>query len=326
MIDMESSEGALVKETVKTSNGPLLIFGQGPVIDRVTRTIPQEGLSAPVKEDVNFWSENLAKAAAELYKHGQVPQIIVMGGKTGGKQYSSEAELIKQRLCKAGIPENIIETEENSPDTIANLINMINMKDTQGTQDKEKYQILGSPYHISRIQILMQLFKIPFNNVFSSDEVLRFVARNNTDDPSLWDTKLLTEIETRLDPDSNLYYQDKQGMERRDYADRLIHDDLWTRELLEYPESWLGRVADIKNSDMRSDILDQVERLWPEILQSKFGISRELDSPEEIQAKLSQIKKNPLSQETIQEWIKQNKTVGWPKEVEARLLTLVEER
>ncbi|MDP3973740.1 MAG: YdcF family protein [Candidatus Daviesbacteria bacterium] len=323
---MESSEGALVKEAVKTSNGPLLIFGQGPVIDRVTRVIPQEGLNTSGDEDVNFWSENLVKAASELYKRGQIPQIIVMGGKTGGKQFSSEAELIKQRLFKAGIPENIIETEENSPDTIANLINMINMKDTQGTQDKEKYQILGSPYHISRIQILMQLFKIPFNHVFSSDEVLRFVARNNTDDSSLWDTKLLTEIETRLDPDSNLYYRDKQGMEKRNYADRLIHDDLWTRELLEYPESWLGRVADIKNPDKRSEILAGAEKLWPGILQSKFGINRELDSPEEIQLKLTRIQKNPLSQETVQQWIEENKTIGWPKNVEARLNTLIQER
>lgn len=56
---MEISESLPVAETAKTSNGPLLIFGQGPVIDRVTRTIPQEGLSAPGSEDTNFWSKNL---------------------------------------------------------------------------------------------------------------------------------------------------------------------------------------------------------------------------------------------------------------------------
>lgn len=323
---MESSKGAPIVEAIKESKGPLLIFGQGPVIDRVTRTNPQEGVSTPGKEDVNLWSKNLAKAASELYKRGQAPQIIVMGGKTGGVEYKSEAELIKQHLDAEGIPENVITTEEDSLDTVANLINLINMKDAQGLQDKEIYQILGSSYHISRIQILMQLFRIPFNHIFSSDEVLRFVARNNTDDPSLQDTKLLIEIERRLDPNSNLYYQDKQGVEKIDYADRLIHDNLWTRELLEYPESWLGRVADIKNPDKRSEILDGVEKLWPGALQSKFGINRELDSPEEIRVKLSKIKKKPLSREKIQEWIEQNKTVGWPKEVEARLLTLIGER
>lgn len=314
---MENSEGTL---------GSLLIFGQGPVIDKATRTIPQRGLSASGNEDVNFWSKNLAKAASELYKHGQVPEIIVMGGKTGGTQYKSEAEIIKQYLNAEGIPENVIVIEEDSPDTIANLINIINMKDAQEIGDKEKYQILGSPYHVSRIQILMQLLRIPFNHVFSSDEVLRFVARENKVDASSWDTELLTEIETGLDPNSNLYYQKKQGLEKRDYVDRLIFDSLLTRELLEYPESWLGRVADVKSPAKRSEILDQVEKLWPGILQSKFGINKELDSPEEIRVKVAQIEKNPLSAEKIQEWIEQNKTIGWPKEVEARLLTLIQER
>lgn len=325
MLLMEESEGASVVETVKTSS-PLLIFGQGPVVDKVTKTIPQPGLTAHDNEDINFWSKNSARAASELYKHGQVSEIIVMGGKTGGAQYKSEAEIIKQYLNAEGIPENVIVTEEDSPNTIANLINMINMKDAQGIGDKEKYQILGSPYHVPRIQILMQLLRIPFNHVFSSDEVLRFVARNNTDDPSLWDMKLLTEIDTRLDSNSNSYYQKQLGLEKRDYANRLIFDNLLTRELLEYPESWLGRVADIPNSTRRSEILEQVDKLWPGILQNKFGINKELDSPEEILVRLAQIQKNPLTPEKIQEWIEQNKTVGWPKEVEARLLTLIEER
>lgn len=323
---MENSEGTPVAETAKTSNGSLLIFGQGPVIDKETRTVPQVGRSTPGNEDVNLWSKNLARAASELYKRGQIPQIIVMGGKTGGVEYKSEAELIKEYLDVEGVPENVIATEEESLDTIANLINMINMKDAQSTQGQEKYQILGSPYHISRIQILMQLFRIPFSHVFASDEVLRFVARGNKVDSSSWDTNLLTEIDARLDPNSNLYYQKQQGLEKRDYVDRLIFDDILIRELLEYPESWLGRVADITNSTRQSEILDGVEKLWPGILQSKFGINRKLDLPEEIRVKLAQIQKNPLSQEKIQEWIKQHKTVGWPKEVEARLLMLIGER
>ncbi len=320
---MENSEGAAVAETAKTSNGPLLIFGQGPVVDRVTRTIPREG---PGNEDVNLWSKNLARAASELYKRGQASQIIVMGGKTGGVQYKSEAELIKQYLNAEGIPENVIVIEEDSPDTVANLINMINMRDAQGIGNKEEYQILGSPYHISRIQILMQLFRVPFSRVFASDEVLRFVARGNTADSSLWDMKLLTEINARLDSNSNLYYQKQRGLEKRDYADRLIFDNILTRELLEYPESWLGRVAGITDSARQSEILEQVDKLWPEILQNQFGINEEVDSPEEIREKLARIKKNPLSQEKIQDWIEQNKTVGWPKVVEERLLALIEER
>jgi len=322
---MEVSDNVPVKETAKTSNGPLLIFGQGPVIDKATRVIPQEGLNTPGDEDINFWSKNQVLAAAELYKRGQVPEIIVMGGQTGGEQYKSEAELIKQDLITSGVPENVVTTEEKSPDTIANLIDMINIRDEQGVGDKEKYQILGSPYHISRIQILMRLFRIPFNHVFSSDEMLRFVARDNKVDASSWDTELLTEIEKRLDSSSDLYYRKKRGLEKRDYADRLIFDNILIRELLEYPESWLGRVADITNLTRQNEILEQVDKLWPEILQ-KFGINKELDSPEEIKVKLSQIKKIPLSQEKIQEWIEQNKTIGWPKEVEARLNVLIQER
>ena len=338
-------------ELAKTSKGPLLIFVQGPVIDRATRNKPQEGIDPSENADVNFWSKNLTLAAAELYKRGQVTEIIVMGGKTGGEQYGSEAALIKPYLIQAGIPEDVVTTEEGSDDTIANLINLANMKDAEGIQDKEKYQVLGTPYHLSRIQILMQLLRMPFdiNAVFASDEILRFAARNSIGDISedvLTDIERrlsmkgnlspegelnpnfeqLTDVERRLSSRANSFYQGQRGLERRDYFDRSIHDDLWTRELLEYPESWLGRVAEIDSSAHRSEILKQVEELWPHVLQDRFGINRELDSPEDIQLKLTQIKKKGLSPDDIKRWIKQNQTVGWPEEVEARLNILIQKR
>lgn len=317
-------------EGYRTSNPPLLIFGQGPVIDKLTRSLAQEGVDAQGDEDVNFWSKNLALAAVQLYERGQVPEIAVMGGRTGGKQYKSEAELIKLYLKVAGVPENIVTTEEESTDTIANLINLINTRDSQGYQRGEKYQILGSPQHISRIQILMQLFKISFSTgqVYSSDEVLRFAARDKPDwegDPQTH--KDLAEVERRLDlKDNNLYYQRQQGLEKRDYADRLTFDDILSRELLEFPESWLGRAADIENSARLMEILEQVDKLWPQVLQTKFGINRELDASERIREKLAQIQKKPLSPETIKQWAEESETIGWPKEVQDRLNMLIQER
>lgn len=323
---MENSEGAPVAETAKTSNGPLLIFGQGPVIDKVTRTIPQRGLSTSGNEDVNLWSKNIALAAAKLFALGQASEITVMGGRTGGEKYKSEAELIKRYLTKEGVPEGVITTEESSQDTITNLINMINMKDSQDKVAPQIYQILAAPYHISRVKILMQLFRVPFNHVFASDEMLRFIARSNTSDLTAWNTNLLSEIEMRLDSSDNRYYQQKQGTEKRDYLDRLVTDDVFIRELLQYPESWLGRVAEIQSESRRDEILEEVEKLWPGILQQKFGINRKLNSPNEIKVRLSQIQKKPLSRQTLEQWIEENKTIGWPKEVGARLHALLEER
>ena len=162
------AEATEMQEGEKSSLDTLLVFGQGPVIDSTTREYA-EGTAKkgmPVSEDVNFWSDNIAKAAAELYLRKQTKEIVVMGGPTGGAQYDSEAGLIGKKLEKLGVPSSAIRLEKTSTNTLLNVVNLLNENPQLVGADKS-IGILGSDYHIGRIRVLMDMFDIPIGkNVF----------------------------------------------------------------------------------------------------------------------------------------------------------------
>lgn len=321
------------------SRSPLLVFGQGPVIAKDTRQVPSPATEQG-QEDVNFWSDDLAKSAAILSKTGQVSQIVVMGGRTGGGAYLSEAELIKQHMHSYGISDEAILTETQSNDTLENLINMLNIRDDKG-ENGDEFNILGTDFHVPRIRILMQLFNLKIQNSFSSEEVLMLAARIKEHIGSDEDIENL-EKRTGLKPEdidklqvpsfqdlNNMlnmndqdYYKEKKGLnqdqttakvgqEARDFTDRRIKDDLWTRELLERPESWLGTLVNIKNPERRRAIVKHAELIYGNELKDRFGIDTLSDSDEILLDKLANIHKNPLTPEQIAEWENADKTVGW---------------
>lgn len=311
-----------ITEKEQLSGSTVLIFGQGPVV-----TEP--------KEKANYWSEDLAQAAAILKKHDpNIQRFVIMGGKTGGSGYSSEASLIAQEMQRLGVDREAIQTEEMSNDTIENVVNFLNLFSNEGNIDEQKFSILCAPYHSPRVQVLMQLFKIPVANSFQSTEVMRYAARTAEDesrpthDSTKWNSELLQTIEDKININDPTKYSAKQsGSEKRDVSDRYIKDDLWTRELLEYPEKWLSYVGKLNNGERVRAILAQVENLYPNMLKEKYGIiipeSLDEESLSQLKTKLVAIPKSALTGDTIEQWVEDNKSRGWSKDTEAMLEKLI---
>lgn len=347
----ENGEPELIikPEIKKPPPNPILIFGQGPVIDKALGVKPLQGvIHSPIGgEGINFWAENLAKAASVMYGQNHDQQIIVIGGKTGGEDYDSESNLIAKELAKYGVPETAIKRENLSKDTIANLLNLDKMMKNKEVVGKA-FDIMGAPFHVTRIKVLMQLLDIPFDNALSSDEILRWKASTSSDQ-----TELNT-IERRLDMNNNDFYWTKFGEESKPYKGKILFEDVLTRELLERPESWMGRIAEIEDPEKRRRILEKTERIYsddddeqnnrstsvkkllvrigvnllkkPSFLKIKYDINLKKDSDEEIKQKVSKIKKTDLSQDEIKEWEKQTQTTGWPEEVKRRSDKLIKLR
>ncbi|MBI1982184.1 MAG: YdcF family protein [Candidatus Levybacteria bacterium] len=276
------------QEVEKTSLDSILIFGQGPVIDIATREKAQVVGTQTGSEDINLWSESLAKAASELYKRKVMRQIIVMGGKTGGEMYKSEADLISDYLEKFGVPKQAIKRENRSTNTLENLVNVLNDYLDKDQSHHKDIGVLGANYHLPRIRLLMQLFHIPYKDAFSAEEVVRFVAREGEE----WDNATLLELERRLDIDAAAkkphpklapgYYPQKKGTEREDIRKRAQNEDVFTRYLLEIPENWLGYLARLSNRNRMREILKDQDQ---DVLKEKFQIDLN-ESDAEIVKKL----------------------------------------
>lgn len=309
-------------EIIKSSHEPLLIFGQGPVIDSKTRQIVQATNTPQGQEGINFWSKNLAAAARVLYERKVADNFIVMGGKTGGQEHASESGLIGREMKVLGIPANNIKLEEKSHDTLTNLVNFLNLYTNQDAPvDELTISILATSYHIPRLRVLMQLFAIPVKDGFVADEVLRYAARAG-DVP---DYEAVRGIEERLDMNYPQYfYSRQQGTEQRDIVDRSIKDDLWTRELLEYPAKWLPVVAEIKNDKRLRAIIEKVYTIYPKEELDRFGLNP-ADPSELLRSRLRQITYGGLESVgvNVDQWVQENKTQGWPPAIMQRLRSLL---
>lgn len=313
-------------EAERSTKPPLLIFGQGPVIDSATREKASGTNAKPEEEDVNFWSKNLAEAAAILYKKGATGQIIVMGGKTGGENYLSEAELIAKNLIKLGIPSERIKLENQSTNTLTNLVNMLNtyFDLPDSTVGQQKADILAAPYHLTRVKILMELFGIPLQDAFSSDEVLRFAAR----DQEPWNQTKLQEIEQKLNINTpEDYYNKMKGEERRDILRRSEEDDVWIRALLEIPEYWIPYLGKIEKPERLRILLKNFNELFPkkDLQLLKIDINNLTIKPDninEIRQKLQAVKR---VMPDIEIWIQEHRKQGWPnKETQEKLQAIVD--
>jgi uncharacterized SAM-binding protein YcdF (DUF218 family) len=310
-------ESPINQEAEKNTLDAILIFGQGPIIEAETRGKAEVVNKGVGSEDINLWSQSLAQAAAELFKRGQTREIIVMGGQTGGKNYLSEADLIARELVeKHGIPENAIKREGRSTNTLENLVNVCN----EYLDKSDLYKNLGiltSNYHLSRTELLMELFKIPHRQAFSAEEVMRYVAREGKDWDK-WDQNALSEIEKKLDMGTKggQYFEEKIGEERKNVTVRGQQEDVWSRALLEVPDYWLGYIGNLHNMSRIKEILINQDQ---KVLRDKFGIDLFSDTDETIKTKLSAIKRKVPS---LEEWIGKD----WSEETRANLEGFVEKR
>lgn len=285
----------------KKENGvdALIIFGQGPVIDPTSREQATKEGTHPGKEDINLWSKNLAEAGSEIVRRGDAKRLVIMGGRTGGEQYAPEAELISKGLEERGIPADKIALEAKSTNTLENLVNFINEYLDGG--DIQTVDVMGTSYHIPRIKLLMELFHIPYRTAFSSEEVIRFAARDGKD-YNEWDLAQLKRIEDLLDVNASArtpwsdidaeasrdFYSQQQGTEKKNIHRRLQEEDLWTRSLLEIPEYWLPYIGRIQNGQRIRAILGDLDQ---NMLRDRFGIDQATVSDEELKVKLTSIER-----------------------------------
>lgn len=309
-------------EVKKPSLDAILIFGQGPVMEKESRKKAGEVAKESGSEDINLWSQTLARAAAELYKRGATREIIIMGGKTGGNSYASEADLIAKTLRETyQIPENAIKLEATSTNTLENLVNVLNIY-FDGNEKYKDIGVLGTNYHLARIRLLMDLFNIQYKTAFSAEEVVRFAAREG----EKWDDKTLLEIEHRLDtveagkiPTEYApgYFPQKEGTEKKDVLRRALEEDVWSRALLEIPEYWLGYLGRLGNGEKLKQILASQDQ---NILKEKFGIDVSLDNDVVIKEKLLKVQRKMPD---LEEWIRER---DWPTKSQAKLEELAEAR
>lgn len=290
------------QETEKQSLDAILVFGQGPVIEKETRQWAGGAGKGVGSEDVNFWSDTLAKAASELYRRGQAREIVVMGGRTGGKEYSSEAELIGKKMEELGVPRTAIRLEESSSNTLENIVNMLNQHPELGGKD-HSVGILGSDYHIGRLRVLMEMFDIHYKGVFSAEGVVKFAAMDREN----WDHGTLLDIENRLNMneasrvpvskrDQELgpgYYGRKAGEEQKTVYRRLQEDDVWRRVLGETPEYWIGYLGRLKDAGKARTILQKRGEAFLSDIKTKFQIDLSVDSDQDLLDKLKSVKRIP---------------------------------
>lgn len=328
-IRLEAKQAAKVADVPKTAEAEkssldaILIFGQGPIIEKETRGRAMDVSGEKGSEDINLWSKNLAEAAAQLYKRGQTREIIVMGGRTGGAEYSSEADLIAKTIEGHGVPSEAIKREDRSANTLENLVNVLNDyldKDPQG----KNLGILTANYHLPRTQMLMELFGIPYKTAFSAEEVLRYVAREKKE----WDEQKLLEIERLLDMNeaskipvsavdkTDIYFQTKQGVEKKNIVKRGQEEDVWSRALLEVPAYWLGYLGRLNDIERVRQALARQDQ---QMLRDKFDIVLNVDTDDILRKKLLSIKREVPNPD---EWVGQE----WAGETQGKLQDLIDKR
>jgi broad specificity phosphatase PhoE len=301
-------------EVKKPSLDAIFIFGQGPVLKKETRIRANRNNTGITDEtDINMWAKTLATSAFELYKRGQTREFIVLGGRTGGEAYLSEADKIAGEMAKCGVPKEVIKLEQRSSNTLENIANVLNDY-ADSTDEYEKVGLLGSDFHIPRIKLISQMFGIPYKEAFSAEEVMRYAAREK--EP--WDNSTLAEIERRLDmtPLPNKYYLDKIGEEKRNISRRGMEEDVYSRALLSVPENWLMYVGRLNDTERMMRILGKQDR---RMLKTKFDIDLFVDSPDDVRQKLKTIKRIVLHPD---KW--GNKK--WGKNVHRKLNAYIEER
>lgn len=85
-------------------------------------------------------------AAAEAYRNGIAPAVIVCGGR-GEDEPMSEAEAMRAELARLGVPESAVLTEAASQNTRQNLMGAKTLMDAQ---DWKTCAVVTSDYHVQR--------------------------------------------------------------------------------------------------------------------------------------------------------------------------------
>jgi uncharacterized SAM-binding protein YcdF (DUF218 family) len=92
--------------------------------------------------------------AAALWRQGMAPRILVTGGLTG-RSSRTEAEVGREHLLSAGIPEGSLLVEERSRHTLENLYHVREMMRANGWR---RMLLVSDPLHLARAAALARGF------------------------------------------------------------------------------------------------------------------------------------------------------------------------
>ncbi len=301
---MNQKERTKTKELGGKQLDYLLVFGQGPVLDGGTKLKPEAG-KADVKETAIAWMKNSARAAGELYLEGATKKIILTGGKTGGPEYKSEAELMKEILVKEyHVLESDIILEDKATNTLQNIPLSLNKIDSTTLPDgsKPKIGLLGADFHLSRIRLLAQFFGIESNQAFSTEQIFNLIAEKTNDINMKQQIHLLLSTNEDLSaPNSRINWPDttgesksalkevtlfeKQvGSEKKGIIDKMLDENWFTYGLIKEPKYWIGYLGYLQNNNRLLSILNAIDKSTPGLL-SELNVNIQED-PDKIKEQL----------------------------------------
>lgn len=190
--------------------------------------------------------------------------------------------------------------------------------------------VLGSYWMLNRIKTFMKIFQVPVRNAFSAEEVLRFDARalrgRLTLDATKWNAEKLQELDDTVEMnDRSKFYTKQEGTEKRDFHERLLHDNLWVREMMMYPSRLLQPSANIQNDNRVRAIVALATKLYGEELEP-YGFDLENDDPQTLRAKMRTFPwpfiPDDEKGKLVKSWAEETKSGQWPEVIMDRLKML----
>ena len=192
-----------------------IVFGYGPVLPGRDHSTSSGRL--------NTFGHLNAIAAGMLYQIYQIKRIIPTGGKTGGSERQSEAELIANIIQKRfNVSRSIITLEERSKNTIQNLVYVVNILDGFG-RGVDKIFFVGMGFHLPQIQEICTLVGLEGKFVAAGDIVCTRSDHHLRMVLDLLNPELVTMIEEAK------------------HQKRMLH------KLRFLPELWLPEIAKVSN-------------------------------------------------------------------------------
>jgi hypothetical protein len=276
----------------------LVVFGQGPVEEGLTEYPDQAARTGRL----NIFCEMNARAAGVLHQQGVVKRIILTGGKTGGDERASEAELMRMILISMGIPPDDIVCEDKSLDTGENFVNVINLLDSPESQAQhgKKVAMLASHHHLARVGEMGEIYLPPnkedlaaVEGRFSAEEVLiwAYPEQKNV----IWELCNPQIDEQRERPDS--YRQEKMQPQNR-----------WLHPVVYQPKAAIPKILLLQN-EMRIRLLLSNPRYEEILTKNKIafainesGVITIGDSLDVMKLKLADVGEDIPSQELQYDW------------------------
>lgn len=199
----------------------VIAFGYGPVqVD-----------SKSGSYRLNVYGRINAIATGMLYQSHSISKIIPTGGKTGGRDKPSEAQLVARLIqSKFGIPESVFILEEEAVDTIFNIVHIANIID-RSPYVYQNLLFVAMGFHLPRIQEICALVGLKGSFIAAEAVVkIRSIAHEH------FLLKLL-------------------HSENASYAKLLADQERGIRGIRELPDYWIPPLGTLKNTQRLRKIL-----------------------------------------------------------------------